>query len=168
MQEEYFKFNLYGDKCGDIEQTGKYVFQNIDGVVSVNSALPFLVLHYVTNYNLADLEFFFRLAGFSAFTEEELPNSIVTPVAINLTNRNNVTSGWYGGFNKEEEAKKFIESRLGEGIISRFQDIKRKKLLHERDSLLEKLANIDSNELIQSLTCDCNILALKKTNLKND
>lgn len=58
MQEEFFKFNLYGDNRGEIAQTGKYIFQNKDNKIKVHNSVPFLVLHYVTNYNLDDLELF--------------------------------------------------------------------------------------------------------------
>ncbi len=100
-------------------------------------------MHYVTNYNLEDLELFFRLAGFSAFTEEELPNSIVMPMSINLTNKNNVHSGCFGGLTNEEDATKFIEDILGKNVISKYKNIKKKQLLHKRNSLLASLQEID-------------------------
>lgn len=152
FSENYFKFNLYGDNWGELAEKGKYVFQNIDMKVGVHTVLPFLVFHYVTDYNLSDLELFFRLAGFSAFTEEELPNSIITPETIDLTNKKNVHAGWFGGFTDEEKAKKFIESELGEGIISKFRDIKRKQLLHKKVELLEQLRNAEQELETVSLT----------------
>lgn len=143
FSENYFKFDLYGDNWGELAEKGKYIFQNTNMKIGAHTALPFLVFHFVTDYNLSDLELFFRLAGFSAFTEDELPNSIVNPEIINLTNRKNVHAGWFGGFADEEEAKKFIESELGEGIISKFRDIKRRQLLHKKVELLEQLRNTE-------------------------
>lgn len=156
FSEDYFKFNLYGDNWGDLAEEGKFVFQNPNRKIGVHTSLPFLVFHFVTNYNLSDLELFFRLAGFSAFTEDELPNSIITPEVINLTNRKNVHTGWFGGFTDEEEAKKFIESELGEGIISKFRDIKRKQLFHKKFQLLEQLRNTEQELETQSFVCEIN------------
>lgn len=153
---DYFKFNLYGDNWGDLEEKGKYLFQNTNRKIGVHSLLPFLVFHFVTDYNLSDLELFFRLAGFSAFTEEELPNSIVTPEVINLTNRKNVHTGWFGGFTDEEDAKEFIESELGEGIISKFKDLKRKQSLHKKVQLIEDLRNTKQELEKQSFACETN------------
>ncbi len=152
--EDYFKFNLYGDNWGDIAEKGKYIFQNHNRKIGVHDSLPFLVFHFVTNYNLSDLELFFRLAGFSAFTEKELPNTIVIPEAINLTNRKNVHTGWFGGYTDEEEAKEFIESKLGEGIISRFKDLKRKQLLDKKVQLLKELRDTEQELENQSFICE--------------
>lgn len=143
MEEKYFKFNLYGDNWGDIVQTGKYIFQNVGNKIGVHKSLPFIVFHYVANYNLDDLELFFRLAGFSAFTEDELPDSIVRPININLTNKNNVHSGLFGGFTNEEEAKRYIEIELGENVISKFNNIKEKRSLCKRANLLSSLQAIN-------------------------
>ncbi len=151
LSEGYFKFNLYGDNWGDLAEKGKFVFQNPNRKIGVHTSLPFLVFHFVTNYNLSDLELFFRLAGFSAFTEDELPNSIITPEVINLTNRKNVNTGWFGGFTEEEAAKNFIESELGEGIISKFRDIKRKQLLHKKIELFEQFRSTEQELETQSV-----------------
>lgn len=156
FSENYFKFSLYGDSRGDIAEEGKYIFQNSNQKISKNSCLPFLVSHYVTKYNLSDLELFFKLAGFSAFTEQELPNSIVTPTYIGLPNRKNATSRFFGGYEDEDEAKKFIESELGEGIISRFRDLKIKQLSHQKNQLLEELRNIEQKLEIKDSTCVTN------------
>jgi len=141
--KDYFQFNLYGNDWGELDKKGKYVFQNRDEKIGLHSSLPFLVFHFVTNYDLSDLELFFRLAGFSAFTEEELPDSIVTPRSINLSNKENVHGGMFGGFTDEERAKKCIESELGEGIISEFQKLKIARLLQQRDQLLEESKEFD-------------------------
>jgi len=141
--KDYFQFNLYGDDWGELAEEGKYVFQNRDEKIGLHSALPFLVFHFVTNYDLSDLELFFRLAGFSAFTKEEFPNSIVTPRVINLTNRKNVHDGKFGGFTDEEKAKKFIESQLGEGIISEFKDLKKEQLLRQKAQLIGESRDIE-------------------------
>lgn len=143
--QDYFKFNLYGDNWGDLAESGKYVFQNKDYKVGVHNSLVFLVFHFVVNYNLSDLELFFRLAGFSAFTREEMPDSITNPDVINLTNKKNVHTGWFGGFTDSEEAKAFIESELGEGIISRYKHVKRNLLAHEMVQLREQLRADEQN-----------------------
>ena len=150
--QDYFKLNLYGDNWGDLAETGKYVFQNKDYKVGVHNSLAFLVFHFVVNYNLSDLELFFRLAGFSAFTREEMPDSITNPDVINLTNKKNVHTGWFGGFTDPEEAKAFIESKLGEGIISRYKQIKKNLLAHEMVQLREQLR--DDEQIYTSLNDD--------------
>lgn len=151
MQEGYFQFNLYGDGWGEIARKRKYVLQNKDNIIERNSALPFLVFHYIVNYNLDDLELFFRLAGFSSFSEEELPNIIITP--INLPSRENVHNGWFGDVTNEEEAQEYIEVELGEGIIAKYRDVKKKQLLHknflleqQRKSIREELKNYTEPE----------------------
>ncbi|MBQ4634550.1 MAG: hypothetical protein IJB71_04305 [Bacilli bacterium] len=143
MKENYFKFNLYGDNWSDLAETGKYVFQNRDNKVGVHNSLPFLVFHFITDYNLSDLELFFRLAGFSAFTQEEMPDSITIPEVINLSNHKNIHAGWFGGFTNEEEAKKYIETELGAGIISRYREVKRALLAHKKVQLLEQMRSVE-------------------------
>lgn len=143
MQENYFRFNLYGDNWGDLKETGKYVFLNRDNKVGVHNNLPFLVFHYITNYNLSDLELFFRLAGFSAFTQEEMPDSITIPDVINLKNRENVHYGWFSGYTNEIIVKKYIESELGTGIISRYRSVKRAQLARKKVQLIEQMRNIE-------------------------
>lgn len=142
MQEEYFKFYLYGETWGSIAQSGNYIFQDKNNKIGINDALPFLVFHYVTNYNLDDLELFFKLAGFVAFTEEEIPSAKKMHKVINIPKRVNAHRGWFGGFDTEEKAKQFIESKLGENLISKFKEIKREQLLYKRASLLASLENI--------------------------
>lgn len=151
--QDYFKFNLYGDNWGDLAESGKYVFQNKDYKVGAHNSLPFLVFHFVTDYNLSDLELFFRLAGFSAFTQKEMPDSITTPDVINLTNKKNVHTRCFGRFTDSEEAKAFIESELGKGIISKYRNVKRSLLAHEKVQLLEQLRVVDQQiEMHTSLT----------------
>ncbi len=150
---DYFKFNLYGDSWGEYAERGKYIFQNRDNKIKARNVLPFLVFHFVVNYNLADLELFFKLAGFSTFTEEELPRSIVIPVDIGLTNRNKVYAGCFGGYTDEEEAIKYIEAELGEGIIARFRDIKTKQLECQKEQLLEQLRKNARELEFQSFAC---------------
>ncbi len=128
MKDNYFKFNLYGNTWGEFAQTGEYIFQNSNKKITKNSCLPFLVFHFVVDYNLSDLELFFKLAGFISFTEEELPRNIVVPENINLANKRNFHNGLLGGFKDKESAEKFIESELGKGTISKFKEIKRKQL----------------------------------------
>lgn len=137
MQEDYFRFCFCKDNHDAIK--GKYIFHNLDNKISNDKVLQILVFHFIANYNLSDLELFFRLAGFMAFTEEEFPNSIVTSQDIILTTREHTPSGWFGGFNDEEKAKAYIESELGEGIISKFEEIKRQQLLHKKVQVLEGL-----------------------------
>jgi len=125
MKDNYFKFNLYGNTWGEFAQTGEYIFQNSNKKITKNSCLPFLVFHFVVDYNLSDLELFFKLAGFISFTEEELPRDIVVPENINLANKRNFHKGLLGGFNDKESAEKFIESELGKGTIAKFNKLKR-------------------------------------------
>ncbi|MBE6154783.1 MAG: hypothetical protein E7163_04350 [Firmicutes bacterium] len=146
MQDNYFIFNLYGDNWGDLKEKGKYVFQNIDCKVGVHNVLPFLVFHYVTDYNLEDLELFFRLAGFSAFTREEMPDSVTSPDVINLSNRKNAHAGNFGGFRDEYSALKYIEQELGAGIIRKFLNVKKMLLAHEKLELHIRLKSIDDVE----------------------
>ncbi len=147
MQENYFQFKERVASTGKIfsftMQSGKYIFQNRNNTIRLNDVLPFLVFHYITNYNLDDLELFFKLAGFSAFREEELPSSIIEPINIDLPNKNYVYTSYFGGFTDEEEAKVYIETELGEGIISKYRTVKKNQLLQKKVQLEEQIANIE-------------------------
>ena len=71
----------------------------------------------------------------------------------NLTNKKNVHTRCFGGFTDSEEAKAFIESELGEGIISKYRNVKRSLLAHEKVQLLEQLRVVDQQiEMHTSLT----------------
>lgn len=140
---DYFKFDLYGDTWGEKVESGKFIFQDHNNIVGVDNVLPFLVFHYIVDYNLVDLELFFRLAGFSAFSQEELEEPIVHSEVINLVNKENAHRVWSDVFLDEERAKQYIEKALGEGVISRFKDIKKKQLLHEKVKLLEKTQKLE-------------------------
>jgi hypothetical protein len=115
MYDNYFKFNLYNNNLSLVVEQGKYVFQNFNDKISEYEPLPSLVFHFVTNYNLDDLELFFRLAGFNAFPQEKMLD--VNPKIIKLTN-----DKWL--FIEEEKAKSYIESELGAGIIEKYQSVK--------------------------------------------
>lgn len=109
MGEGYFTFKLYGDNRGYISQVGKFVFQNRNNIIRPNNVLPCLVFHYITNYNLDDLELFFRLVGFSTFTKEELPSSIIEPIDINLPNKNYIYTNYFGGSLTKKKPKHILK-----------------------------------------------------------
>lgn len=139
--ENFVSFNLYNNAWRGIEKMGNYIFYDPEETIS--GALPFLVFHFVTNYNLEDLELFFKLAGFTTFKEEEIPHMKSSKKSYNLPNERQYHAGWFGGFTDEESAKKYIESELGEGIIAKFLRLKKELLLQEKDRLLDRLGNIE-------------------------
>lgn len=141
MQQTYFTFNLYNSTGEKLEKEGKYIFQNRTNdhiTINIYNALPHLVFKYITNCNLDELELFFKFAGFSSFTKEELPKEIVQPETINLENKPTIIKE--SQYIDDEEIKKIIEFGLGEGIIQTFTDFKKKKrkLLEGELTILEK------------------------------
>ena len=138
QNDNYFRFDMYGDNWSELIALSKYVFQNKDNKVGNFNSLPFLVFHFIVNHNLSDLELFFRLAGFSAFTIEEMPDSITIPDVINLTNRDYVYDEWLGLVYNKEKAKAFIEKELGVGVISKYYDVKKQLLYHQEVKIFER------------------------------
>ncbi len=131
MENQYFKFY-------DFEKYGKYIFQDKNNRIKNNDILPLLVFHYIVNYNLDDLELFFRLAGFNAFRREELPKTLTT--TIDVPNRSHT---YFNGLKGEEKDKTYIEAELGEGIIARYIKIKKNQLLYKKAQLEKQIANIE-------------------------
>ncbi len=141
MQENYFQFKLHTKYS--LTQSGKYIFQNKHNDCENNTLLKFLVFHYIADYKLDDLELFFRLAGFSAFTREELPSSIIKPVSIDLYDKDYFYPPRLYGNGDEEEAKAYIEKELGEGIIAKYRTVKKKQLLQKKAQLEVQMLSIE-------------------------
>lgn len=140
MQQTYFTFNWYNSTGEKLEKEGKYIFQNRPNdhiTINIYNTLPHLIFKYITNGNLDELELFFKFAGFSSFTKEELPKEIVQPEAINLKNKPAIIKE--SPYIDDDEIEKIIEFALEEGIIQTFTDFKKKKIkLLEDELILEK------------------------------
>lgn len=131
--EHYFRFDLYGDNWSEITQQGKYVFYDPNYEISVNTnhALPFIILHFVTEYNLLDLELILRLAGFSALLPEEMPYRDVE--YINYSSYPGfIYDSLFDGCTTKEEAEKYIEEKLGDGIIEKYKESKKAQDARQR------------------------------------
>lgn len=128
MQQTYFTFNWYNSTGEKLEKEGKYIFQNRPNdhiTINIYNTLPHLIFKYITNGNLDELELFFKFAGFSSFTKEELPKEIVQPEAINLKNKPAIIKE--SPYIDDDEIEKIIEFALEEGIIQTFTDFKKKE-----------------------------------------
>lgn len=162
MQQSYFTFNLYNATDGTLKKTGKYIFQNRNNGNTIDkyNALPHLVFRYITNCNLVELELFFKFAGFSSFTKEELHNTTIQPEIINLESKPNITEeSLHNNCGNEEEIKEIIELVFGEGIISAFIEFRNEwkkpkeeelaALIKSSDQLKEKIKILEKrrNEL---------------------
>ena len=130
MEDNYIKFALYTENWLKIKQDSKYVFQ--DNECKINSKrIPNLILHYVTNYNLEDLELILRLSGINAFSIEEMPQSFCLAKTYSLLDEK------LSYDLSKEEAIKEIENVLGNGIIDKYNKLK----LHQKKQRLEVLHN---------------------------
>ena len=128
MEDNYIKFALYTENWLKLKQDGKYVFQ--DNECKINSKrIPNLILHYVTNYNLEDLELILRLSGINAFSIEEMPQSFCLAKTYSLLDEKSCDDL------SKEEAIKEIEDVLGNGIIDKYNKFK----LHQKKQRLEVL-----------------------------
>ena len=126
------------ENWSDLVESGGYVFQNNDYKIGVHNSLAQAVFDFVVNHNLHDLELFFRLAGFSAFTLEEMPDSISKAEVLNLSSKQNVPDR----LNSYEEAKAYIESELGEGIISKYESVKKLMLFYRVNVVRNQLKKV--------------------------
>lgn len=90
MKENYFSFCLYDGMTSEPIKKGNYIFLNFNNEIAKFENftkfddLPILVFHYIVDYNVEDLELFFRLAGFSAFVIDEIPGSIIKHEVVPL------------------------------------------------------------------------------------
>ena len=145
--KNYFRFRVYGDNWHDFSEESNYVFLDYDN--KFTDTLSSFAWHFIAMYNLSDLELFFRLAGFSAFTLEEMPDSITNPKIINLpggkmpfamcnTEYLQIITCTY-----THDFRKIIESELGPGIIERYQNVKISKLTNEMVELRSKLKTLE-------------------------
>lgn len=145
--KNYFRFRVYGDNWRDLSEESNYVFLDYDN--KFTDTLSNFVWHFIAMYNLSDLELFFRLAGFSAFTLEEMPDYITNPKIINLpggkmpfaicsTEYLQIITGTYAF-----DFGKIIESELETGIIERYQNVKKSMLANEMIELRSKLKTLE-------------------------
>lgn len=131
MSDEYFRFEYYGDDWDDLIETGRYVFKNVNNKVNATNGLVPLIFHFIVDYNLQDLELFFKLAGFNSFTIDEMPDSLTKPSVIPLVIKGNFRIS-YNGVSREEIIK-YIEKEFGNGIISRFYEVKKAQSANNKD-----------------------------------
>ncbi len=136
MNDNYVRLILYGEKYSDLKQKGKYVFQDNNYKLREDTYLLLAILHYITDYDLHDLELFLRLSGINAFTLEEMPDSFSTPTFVDILTDKRFTS-----YTNLEEAEKYIEYKLGKGIINKYKKLK----LEQLKSIKEKIHVQENN-----------------------
>lgn len=130
MEDNYIKFALYTENWLKIKQDSKYVFQDNECIIN-SKRIPNLILQYVTNYNLEDLELILRLSGINSFSIEEMPQSFCLAKTYSLLDEKSCDDL------SKEEAIKEIEDVLGNGIIDKYNKFK----LHQKKQRLEVLHN---------------------------
>ena len=140
MDDNYVRLILYGEKWSDLKERGKYVFQDKNYKLKGDTYLLLAILHYITNYNLNDLELFLRLSGINAFTLEEMPNSFSESTIIDILTDKKIES-----YTNEEEAKRYIEYKLGKGIINKYKRLKIEQLKNMKDKLQEQEKKLKLN-----------------------
>lgn len=140
MNDNYVRLILYGEKYSDLKQKGKYVFQDNNYKLREDTYLLLAILHYITNYNLNDLELFLRLSGINAFTLEEMPNSFSESTIIDILTDKKIES-----YTNEEEAKRYIEHKLGKGIINKYKRLKLEQLKNMKDKIQEQEKKLKLN-----------------------
>ena len=146
MENDFFKFNLDGNDYNGYTTVGKYILKDKDSILKKHKYLPFLILYFITDYNLNDLEFFFRFSGFSAFSLDELPDFIVNPTIIKLPVPQNINK-YTNGMNLDEvKAFEYIEYVLGKGIIEKFFEIKKAQLVCKKNILLQQVSQLRKKE----------------------
>lgn len=146
MRNDFFKFNLDGADYSGYTTTGKYILKDKNDILKNYECLPFFVLYYITQYNFDDLEFFFRLAGFSAFELDELPDFVVNPIIINLPVPQNINEYTNGMNLDEKKVLGYIEDVLGEGIIKKYFEIKKAQLFCKRNKFLQEINQLKREE----------------------
>lgn len=163
MENDFFKFNLDGTDYNGYTTTGKFIFKDRDNILKKHKYLPFFILYYIVQYNIDDLEFFFRLMGFSAFKLDELPDFIINPTIINLPVPQNVNE-YTNGMNLDEaKVFKYIEDVLGIGIIEKYFEIKKAQLKCKKNILLQQISHL-KNEDENIIYIERDILKIKENN----
>jgi len=136
--EHYFTIDLCGDNWSEITEKSKYIFYDPYYEISTdnNYELPFIILHFITNYNLSDLELILRLAGFSALLPEEMPYRHVDTLSYSTSPRY-ISDSWFDGCLTKKHAEKYIEEKLGTGIIAKYRESKNEQYARERLKIAE-------------------------------
>jgi len=146
MKNEFYIFNLDGCDYYGYTTTGKFIFKDKDNILKNHKYLPFYVLYYVTNYDFDDLEFFFRLMGFSAFKLDELPDFIVNPTIINLPTPQDIDNYTNGMYLDANQAIEYIEKIFGEGAVNKYFEIRKAQLMCKKNQLLQQLSHFEVEE----------------------
>lgn len=138
MYEHYFKIQLYGDNWSDIPQESKYVF--FDPYLKVTEfdyELLYIILHFITDYSLSDLELILRLSGFSTLLPEEMPDHHFDVWSYS-SSKNNMSDCLLHDCSTKEQAEKYIEEKLGVGIISKYRQSKKNQLAHKKYMVIKE------------------------------
>ena len=92
MQNEiqYFKFDVFGEKWGEIAEKGRLIFQNKDNIVKPYNVLSDLVFLHLANGDLSKLEDYFLKQGFLGFPVEAV-NSNLPVVSIGISRTPNLS-----------------------------------------------------------------------------
>ena len=147
MNYTYLRFSLFENDESELIQKGNYIF--MDNYLSLHEvSVIYYVLHYVTNYNLSDLELFLRLSGFCAFTSEEMekPYSKVFDFSLikNMNSAHRCT---------KEQAIKAIKLKFGSDSIENFKEFKRLQTERKLENLQTEINDLkeEKNKLDQTL-----------------
>ena len=80
---EFFRFEVYGDAWGEIEENGNLVFQNQKDIVKPNNVLSDLIFLHLANKDLTKLENYFLEQGFLGFPAELIDSKVpVTSIGV--------------------------------------------------------------------------------------
>ena len=142
MNDNYVRFDLYWeDPINDILlQSGKYIFRD-NKLQLYGAGVIYDILHFVTNYNLADLELFLRLNGFCAFSNEEMMDEYSHAYTIQLNKNNNIAHS-----HEREKAIYEIKSTFGNNCIERYRNFKILQYEKEIKELNEKVNTLREEE----------------------
>ncbi len=139
MNDNYVKFELFKEDNFDnafshhVLQSGNYIFRDNNLELHGTGAI-YDVLHFVTNYNLADLELFLRLNGFCALTKEEMMEDYNKVYTISLNRNNNIA------YNHNRDTAIYeIKSKFGSNCIEKYRRFKILQYEKEINELTEKV-----------------------------
>ena len=158
--EHYFTIDLHGENWSEITEKSKYIFFDPYYEISTdtNYALPFIILHFITNYNLSDLELILRLAGFSALLPEEMPYRDVETLYYSTSPRY-ISTSWFDGCSTKQQAEKYIEEKLGDGIIAKYRESKKEQFARRRLKIAELAKEyglgVYDSERGRNPSCEC-------------
>lgn len=105
---DFFRFKVFGDTWGKIEENGSLIFQNQKDIVKPNNVLPNLIFLHLADNDLAKLENYFLEQGFLGFPAELIDSKVpVTSIGVSKKPDYSVTCF------TQEEALEYISKCFG-------------------------------------------------------